>query len=467
MTKGIVLSGGGTKGAFEAGAMKYVLGVEHFYPEVLAGTSAGSLMAGVIGQARTPHEFDEINGVLHDNMLAMTRTEVVFGKQSWLAEFDGTPVASIIDSFMADRGRPAIPVDDGLEDDPLHPRFEPPPRRKHRRWTDLTAMAAQLPAALRAKSALRDDKTVRSSILTLDPMERALRGHANSGIHAIDEGAIARPGLAMRLGIASLNSGVMRYVTEDGTVVNSDALTPHEAGGRPGVVTGMIASSSVPMVFPPRRIGDDVYTDGGVLQNIPLGAAIRCGADDILTVLALPAEFAYDDTDYTKTDFMRVYIRATSDLAFMDQSAASLSHPLPVGGRNRVIAPTVDVVGPFEVAQGLMLIDMDYGWMRAAEVMADADDDTRRQAVGLSDAATIARERAWYLEERLIGGDRQTDVVSTVRRCKDQARTAVDAWIALGFPPPAGHENWGHVWENHQAAPPSALTSRALLPTTG
>ncbi len=467
MTKGIVLSGGGTKGAFEAGAMKYVLGVEHFYPEVIAGTSAGSLMAGVIGQARTAEDFARVTGVLHDNMLAMTNTSVVFGKQAWLAEFDGMPVASIIDSFMADRGRPAIPVDDGLEDDPLHPRLEPPPRRKHRRWTDFTAMAAQLPAALRAKSALRDDKTTRSSILTLDPMERALRGHTDSGIHPIDEAAIARPGLAMRLGIASLSSGVMRYVTEGGTVVDSDALTVHEPGGRPGVVSGMIASSSVPMVFPPRRIGDDIYTDGGVLQNIPLGAAVQCGAEDILTILALPAEFPYDDTDYTKTDFMRVYVRATSDLAFMDQSAVSLSHPLPTGGRNRVIAPTVDVVGPFEVAQGLMLIDMDYGWMRAAEVMADVDDDLRRQATSLSDAATIARERAWYLEERLIGGDRQPDVVSTVRRCKDQTQTAIEAWVALGFPPPQGYEDWGHVWENHQAAPPSALAMSALVPAVG
>ena len=38
-----------------------------------------------------------------------------------------------------------------------------------------------------------------------------------------------------------------------------------------------------------------------------------------------------------------------------------------------VIDPVVDVVGPFEVEPGLMRINMDYGWLRAADVMADGD----------------------------------------------------------------------------------------------
>ena len=32
----------------------------------------------------------------------------------------------------------------------------------------------------------------------------------------------------------------------------------------------MLASSSVPTVFPPRRMGDDVYVDSGIVQGIPL-----------------------------------------------------------------------------------------------------------------------------------------------------------------------------------------------------
>ena len=85
--------------------------------------------------------------------------------------------------------------------------------------------------------------------------------------------------------------------------------------------------------------------------------------------------------------------------------------------------------------------------------------------MALSDAATIARERSWYLEERLINDDRQPDVVSTIRRCKDQTQTATEAWVGLGFPPPSGYEGWGHTWENHRSAPPAELASRALLRT--
>ena len=107
-TQGLVLSGGGTKGAFEVGALRYLVGEEDHQPTVIAGTSAGSVLAAVLAQARGPEELAHRVDQLRADLLAMTRTDLVFGRQPWLAELAGTPAGEQVDAFLA-RTRPTPP----------------------------------------------------------------------------------------------------------------------------------------------------------------------------------------------------------------------------------------------------------------------------------------------------------------------------------------------------------------------
>ena len=50
----------------------------------------------------------------------------------------------------------------------------------------------------------------------------------------------------------------------------------------------IMASCSIPLVYPWTRIGDYHYWDGAVMANTPLAAAIDAGADEILVVLLSP-----------------------------------------------------------------------------------------------------------------------------------------------------------------------------------
>ena len=52
---GLVLSGGGTKGIAEAGAIKF-LEENNIFPEIIAGTSAGAIVGGLYAFGRTPEE---------------------------------------------------------------------------------------------------------------------------------------------------------------------------------------------------------------------------------------------------------------------------------------------------------------------------------------------------------------------------------------------------------------------------
>ena len=49
-TSAIVLSGGGTRISFELGALSYLYQVERVNPRILAGTSAGAILAALLAQ---------------------------------------------------------------------------------------------------------------------------------------------------------------------------------------------------------------------------------------------------------------------------------------------------------------------------------------------------------------------------------------------------------------------------------
>lgn len=46
----------------------------------------------------------------------------------------------------------------------------------------------------------------------------------------------------------------------------------------------VLASAAIPLLFPAVKIGDHFYTDGGLRQNTPMSPAIRLGADRLLVV---------------------------------------------------------------------------------------------------------------------------------------------------------------------------------------
>lgn len=236
------------------------------------------------------------------------------------------------------------------------------------------------------------------------------------------------PGLALRLAVTSLGAGVLRYVTEDGTLVEADATTPvaGPGGGPVDVVEGALASASVPTIFPPRRLADDLNVDGGVVNNVPVQAAANLGATRIIAVLAVPLVQPPDHPP-----------------------------PLPPGVEVAVIDPHVDVVGPFEVAQGLMLLDMDYGWLRAADVMAEVGEETCRQATAASDALVTARTQARHVEEAV------EDRADPAGRPGDPRAARTDGARRPGHPqrarsahPPEAARWWSGYEEHHPPDPP-------------
>ena len=441
---GFILSGGGAKGSFSAGALEYLVRERRLQPSVVTGTSAGSICAAVLCQARSQDEFYSAAGKLREDILRMSVRGAAFVKQDWLSGLDGTKAGDDIENLIAGKARPPIPPDPTSTSDVLADTA-PAAVTLRQGWEDLRSLITNIPAEHKALKNLTKDAR---SIMLLDPLEAALRGTTPGvGPSPIDEAAIARPGLRLRLTITALNDGCTRYVTESGTVVEHDALTNSPGAATPGVIEGVLASSSVPMVFAPRPIGPDVYVDGGVLENIPLAPAVTLGATDRYLVLADPLACPAPTMDYSSANLFEVAARAEITVNFYDQQRRDLAVDTPDGSTTTVIDPTVVAVSTFETEAGLLNINMDYGWLRACGETAGLADDGRSQAHQLADRLVTGRIRSWYLEAGLGGSG--TDHDAALASAKQLIADSLNAWKSLGLALPAKADTWATSPELH------------------
>ena len=449
-TVGFVLAGGGFKGAFELGALQHLVGTLGRVPQVITATSAGGVLGTVVGQGRDADECQLRLAEAEGDLMAMTRTDVVFAEQPWLAELDGTSAAAAIHRLVTSHGRPDLDDDwDELEAEALEVMGDSEAqtsstggRRRHH-LEQVAVLARGLAGGRKLEHGLP------RAVLNLGPFEEAIRGRRDDvGIATIDPALVARPGLELRLAITALRERQTHYVTQAGVLVGPDARTPLPGADDVDVIDGVIASASVPGVFPPRSVGGDHYVDGGCLQNIPLRAAVDLGATDIYTLVAVPV----------RTPKRSLSLWAAESLGYLSTQAENLAVPLPDGVTNTVIEPTIEVVGSFEVHPGLMRIDIHYGRMRAEECTAGLDPGVDPIVKMASDTVTTMRQLAWQLEQHCIDEQRIDRVHrERLRELKRSVRSAVDARAALGFPAPDGSDQWWLGWELHATPIPDGF----------
>jgi predicted acylesterase/phospholipase RssA len=472
-----VLAGGGTKGSFEVGALQYLITTEGIVPDIITATSAGAICAVVLAQARTLPEFAQRVQQMEDDILAMTRTGYVFGEQPWLRALRGTSLGAEIMLALTEGTRPPLPPGDGRDHEhaldaeraPLTARAQRRVERKARRRARRKFIRLVAGASLRLPRARRKLQTSGSAVMNLQPLADAMRRGGPSGIHPVDPALIDRPGLQLRLAVTALRAGELRYVTESGFIVEEDAMTPVAgvAAGPVDVLEGALASASVPMIFPPRPLADDDYVDGGVLQNVPVRAALNIGASRIIAVLAMPLRIAREEHNFSADKAANIGLRALGVISLADRQRENLAIALTPGVSLTTIDPVVDVVGFFEAEVGLLRINRDYGWLRAADVMADGDPTLRAEIAAQTHEIAEARLRAWHTEEKLwgsspLGRDSEAGICALLRECKLAVRDLVDQRKQLGFPVPDGCEEWWTEYEVHDSERPAHLPSGPL-----
>jgi NTE family protein len=80
MKRALVLSGGGCKGAFQVGAVDYLIRVEGLFFNIFSGTSVGALNAAFLGQSRNSEELFELVGQLKQLWLKIRGDHSIYHK---------------------------------------------------------------------------------------------------------------------------------------------------------------------------------------------------------------------------------------------------------------------------------------------------------------------------------------------------------------------------------------------------
>jgi NTE family protein len=316
-----------------------------------------------------------------------------------------------------------------------------------------------------------------SGIYTLAPIRQKVDA-------LVDVGRVANSGIELRLVSVALDNSRVVAVDEQQRIwmqTGSRRRLELTADTAP-LADGVMASASMPSIFEHQSVGPFTCVDGGVRDVVPVRVAIyNLGASTVYAI-ACSAPTA-PRAGAANMSMLSVFGRAVMDIPF-DEIGIDDTEPYggwPIDVVVHLIRPTFNVHDTMVVEPGLIRIAIDYGWMRAADVV-DGPAGREAGARVQCDTITKARVQAWRLEHYVYGQpfkdpDRDpfshlfdggtvtppTDLASTVsaaqavRSLKVQVRDACRQRMAFGAALPAASSSWFTDWEFHGAAPVAPL----------
>ena len=231
----VVLSGGGARGAYEAG-----------------------VIAGIV---------EILRGQRHDH--------------APFSIFTGTSVGAINASWLAAHAdRPDMNVGGLLE-----------------QWRSLELREHLRISPMRFLWPSRGGERLGRSLIDPRALEELVQERIPFGrLHDNVDAGIVQALVVAALNIASTKTTMFAEVAPEASFVPS--RDPRRLGKQTRIECGhVLASAAIPLVFPARRIGSQYYCDGGIRFNTPLAPAIRSGAERLVVVSALHRAEVEADAD--------------------------------------------------------------------------------------------------------------------------------------------------------------------------
>ena len=428
---GLVLSGGGARASFHIGALRYLYDRVGIAPTRIVGTSAGSIVSAMLSQSSDPVEQSARLRALEDIWLSMNDSSDMFAEQAWFKrlrshadEFTGLTgilgagenqeAGQVVNAQGDDADDATELVRRAMDEDPSHDMTLTA--------SDMWQLAGSLLRVGRAGAglagAVRGAERANSAFRPGPVVKRLM---FESGFKP---SVVAESGVQLRLAFVDLNTGALRYMRQDGVIVDRE---DHPISSvRYDLTLGVWASCAIPGVFRPVKMGDGVYVDGGVRENVPVEMAVtHLGVTKPYVVSAAPAGVAHDD--YSAKDLVSVLLRCGSimfDETMQDEVEWARAAGAPV------IQPITSVHDAGTVHPLLLRINRDYGWTRAAE-------ETTGAPPSLREVDELIVKARCDLAADIRRGDATKDQLRDHRRRIAKAIARADPVLL-----PAGYEGW-------------------------
>jgi predicted acylesterase/phospholipase RssA len=258
---GLVLSGGGARGAFQVGVYERLLRDPRFAdgPAVISGTSAGAINGALIAAGKSPREMMDFWNGIADNPPATASDR-----------FFDTALRSLLRLSITESLSLLLPSRRWLAFW-QRARNHFPPRRG-------SALALFVEYLLTTRFELVShflERVREPFVVDISQLRERLRD-AFGGDYL--------PSSDVRLAINTVDAHtghVVRFVNAPTSLTRPPDYIIVDAIS----VDMILASASIPLLFPPVAIGGRQLWDGGLLVNTPLAPVVALGADEIVTVL--------------------------------------------------------------------------------------------------------------------------------------------------------------------------------------
>jgi predicted acylesterase/phospholipase RssA len=435
--QGLVLSGGGSRVSFQLGALRYLYGHRLIAPTRIVGTSGGSIVAAMLAQSIDPVKQAEALDELDRCWMAMASPDEMFTEQAWFTRLRsqaGDLVGLLGTAVEPPRanGRPNGgdgPIDSetlirqALDDDPSRSVGW----SASQVWQLLSALPRIGRAGANLATSVRGAGLAQSMYRPGPIVSRLLYEGSFSSEN------VRTSGVLLRIAMVGLNSGELHFMREDGRIVDRTDALLDGVEQTYDIEMGVWASCSIPGVFKPVRLGDEVYVDGGVRENVPVEMAVSyLGVTQPYVIVASPLGVHPDD--YAERDIVSTLLRAnliTSDEAEADEVEWARSAGAVV------IDPVVNVHDAMTVVPALLRMNRDYGYMRAAEEVLGLAE------AGYANRIAEARLKAWRMLDALDGGaaDFESFTSDDLAVSLAEVRSLVGACDARLLPD--GADTWG------------------------
>lgn len=412
----LVISGGGSLGSFEVGCLRFLYDHTGMRPAVLCGTSVGAILAAKLAEGDDPATGRRAIDELEAHWRGMRSNEDMWHAEPWLDQLrTQTSWASGLREQLGEHvaGGSQVRVMLRLLGGVV----------RHAQDADGTLDAVR--QALRAKS-----------LLNLSPIQAMLA-------ERLDPERVARSGIQLRIGMVSLEAGELRYVTETGHLVGRDNV-PLGLDPVP-LRDAVMASASIPVVFPPVRLGSEHYVDGGARESLPLDLAFtRLHADQTIAVVAskigVPRTSSFEDKG-----LLEVARRVATEISPDETLRKDVYPPGGWGRRVVVVLPELEVHDALTVDPASIAASIDYGYMRAADVLLNLGAEERRLTTEITQARMRQRELEGPIPALLgrpsrvldVMGAEASGVAGALAEVQRHAERLVERRRAIGAPVPA------------------------------